>query len=227
MAKNTNSPEELKVFISTRESTCGECGENLGHHAWITLNRDKGALCLACADLNHLVFLESGDAALTRRARKHSALSAVVLKWSRARKRYERQGLLVEGQALEKAEEECLADNEVRKRRQERAAVLREELDQQYVEQFSRRIRELFSGCPAGREREIAEHACLKYSGRVGRSAFAKKLDEEAVRLAVIAHLRHTETQYDEYLMRGYERWEARDLVQVKIGQHLEKWERL
>lgn len=225
MAKNTNSPEELKVFISTRESTCGECGENLGHHAWITLNRDKGALCLACADLNHLVFLESGDAALTRRARKHSALSAVVLKWSRARKRYERQGLLVEGQALEKAEEECLADNEVRKRRQERAAVLREELDQQYVEQFSRRIRELFSGCPAGREREIAEHACLKYSGRVGRSAFAKKLDEEAVRLAVIAHLRHTETQYDEYLMRGYERWEARDLVQVKIGQHLEKWE--
>jgi len=93
------------------------------------------------------------------------------------------------------------------------------------VEQFSRRVRELFPGCPTGREREIAEHACLKYSGRVGRSAFAKQLEEEAVRLAVIAHLRHTETQYDEYLMRGYERWEARDLVRAKIEQHLEKWE--
>jgi hypothetical protein len=41
----------------------------------------------------------------------------VVLKWSRARNRYERQGLLVEEQALEKAEEECLADSELRERR--------------------------------------------------------------------------------------------------------------
>ena len=84
----------------------------------------------------------------------------------------------------------------------------------------------MFPGCPAGRAREIAEHACLKYSGRVGRAAFAKKLDEEAVRLAVIAHLRHTETDYDEYLMKGYERWEARDLVREKIGKKLEKWEK-
>ena len=227
MATKTNPPEEeLKVFISTRESTCGECGENLGTQAWIFLRRDKGALCLACADLDHLVFLESGDAALTRRARKHSALSAVVLKWSRNRKRYERLGLLVEGQALEKAEEECLADSEVRKRRQIREALRRDDQDQQYMEQFTRRLLELFPGCTPSRGREIAEHACLKYSGRVGRSAFAKKLDEEAVRLAVIAHLRHTETPYDEYLMRGYERWEARDLVRTKIEQQLEKWER-
>ena len=32
-----------------------------------------------------------------------STLAAVVLKWSRARKRYERQGLLVEAEALERA----------------------------------------------------------------------------------------------------------------------------
>src|SRR5258708_12491819 len=82
--------EELKVFISNRDSTCGECGEDLGRKAWITLVRDKGALCLSCADLDHLIFLPSGDAALTRRARKHALLSAVVLKWSRARKHYER-----------------------------------------------------------------------------------------------------------------------------------------
>src|SRR4051794_9179299 len=109
--------EDLKVFISKRESVCGECGENLGPHAWITLAGEKGALCLACADLDHLEFLPPGDAALTRRARKHSCLSAVVLEWSRSRKRYERQGLLVEAEALAKAEEECLADEEVRKRR--------------------------------------------------------------------------------------------------------------
>jgi hypothetical protein len=197
-----------------------------GPHAWITLNRDKGTLCLACADLDHLIFLSAGDAALTRRSKKHSTLSAVVLKWSRTRKRYERQGLLVEELALQKAEAECLADAEMRKRRAEREAVRREDLDQQYVGQFSGRVRELFPGCPAGRAREIAEHACLKYSGRVGRSAFAKKLDEEAVRLAVIAHLRHTATNYDEYLMKGYERWEARDLVREKIEKKMDEWEK-
>ena len=72
--------EEIKVFISNRESACDECGEDLGRKAWITLVRDKGALCLSCADLDHLIFLASGDAALTRRARKHSLLSAVALK---------------------------------------------------------------------------------------------------------------------------------------------------
>lgn len=59
---------DLKVFISTRDSTCGECDEELGRHAWITLDQDKGALDLAWADLDYLVFLPTGDAALIRRA---------------------------------------------------------------------------------------------------------------------------------------------------------------
>jgi hypothetical protein len=61
---------------------------------------DAGPLCLACADLEHLVFLPAGDAALTRRAKQASRLSAVVVRLSRTRNRYERQGLLVEGAAL-------------------------------------------------------------------------------------------------------------------------------
>src|SRR5438067_9197792 len=163
--------EELKVFISHRDSICGECEESLGRKAWITLAGEKGALCLACADLDHLAFLPSGDAALTRRARKHSLLSAVVLKWSRARKRYERQGLLVEERALELAEDECLADADVRARRREREAERRAELDETFVDRFAARIREGFPRLVAGREQTIAEHACLKYSGRIGRSA--------------------------------------------------------
>jgi hypothetical protein len=63
--------------------------------------------------LDHLIFLPSGNAALTRRAGKYSTLSAVVLQWSRARKRYERQGLLVEEAALQRAQKECLADDEI------------------------------------------------------------------------------------------------------------------
>jgi hypothetical protein len=217
---------EIRVFISTRDSTCGECGENLGRKAWITLVEDKGALCLSCADLDHLVFLPTGDTALTRRARKHSTLSAVVLKWSRARKRYERQGLLVEAQALEKAEKECLSDSEARARRREREAERRAELDRDYVKRFALRVRELYPGCPPNREFEIAEFACRKYSGRVGRSSSAKSLEVNPVRLAVMAHARHAETRYDELLSRGYDRWEARAEVEGEINDVLEQWEK-
>jgi len=135
-----------------------------------------------------------------------------VLKWSRARKRYERQGLLVEEHAIEQAEQECLADGEVRARRREREAARRAELDQEFVNSFAACVRQLFPRCLAGRETVIAEHACQKYSGRVGRSAAAKALDEEAAGLAVIAHVQHAETDYDALLaqaMRGqrHERW--------------------
>lgn len=215
---------ELLVFISRRDSTCDECREELGHGAWITLNREKGALCLSCADLDHLVFLAPGDAALTRRARKYSTLAAVVLEWSRARKRYERQGLLVEEQALEKAEQECLADSESRERRREREAVKVAEMDKQYISQFAARVRECFPRCPAGKEMVIAQHACLKYSGRVGRSAAAKKLDEEAVRLAVVAHIRHAETDYDALLGKGYDRQDARWEVRNEVDRILSQW---
>lgn len=210
--------QDLVVFITTTEASCSECGEDLGRHAWITLAEDKGALCLACADLDHLLFLPSGDTALTRRARKNSTLSAAVLRWSRARKRYERRGLLVEAEALEQAEQECLADNEARARRREREAKRRDELDHLYGDRFAARVRELFPACPPGRDLVIAEHACQKYSDRVGRSAAARSLDESAVRMAVIAHIRHAETRYDELLAAGYERREARALPLESIS---------
>jgi hypothetical protein len=216
---------DLKVFITTSAASCGECGEDLGRKAWITLVEDKGALCLACADLDHLVFLPAGDAALTRRSRKHSTLCAVVLRWSRARKRYERQGLLVEAEALDQAEKECLADEESRARRRERAAARRAELDREYVGRFADRVRDLYPGCPPGREVAIAEHACLKYSGRVGRSAAAKSFDEEAIRLAVMAHVRHRETSYDALLASGHDRRDARARVEDVVARVLDQWE--
>jgi len=223
--RTAKSRNELKVFVSSRDSTCDECGEELGRRAWIVLREDKGALCLTCADLDHLAFLPSGDAAVTRRSRKHSKLAAVVLKWSRARKRYERQGLLVEESAIEQAEEECAADATQRAERRAQAAIRRAELDEEYGEQFAARVREVFPHCPPGRERLIAKHACRKYSGRVGRCAAAKELDEKAVRLAVTAHVRHAETGYDALLTRGFDRAEARGIVGGKISGVLMLWE--
>jgi hypothetical protein len=85
-------------------------------------------------------------------------------------------------------------------------------------------VRELFPHCPAAREQVIAEHACQKYSGRVGRSASAKSLDENAIRLAVIAHIRHAETNYDELLSQGMERSFARREVAGEIEDVMERW---
>ena len=223
---NTKQKNELKVFISSRESKCDECGENLGRGAWIILQgKDKGTACLSCADLDHLVFLPSGDTALTRRSRKHSKLSVVVLKWSRVRKRYERQGLLVENEAVELAENECKADADVRKLRRAHAAIRRTELDEEFITSFAERIRKLYPHCPVGREKEIAEHACRKYSGRVGRSSAAKALDKKAVCLAVSAHVRHQETNYDELLQTGFERSDARERVHAQVSSVLVEWQ--
>ena len=225
MSQRASKQEDLKVFISSRESKCDECKEELGSKAWITLKKEKGALCLSCADLDHLVFLPSGDAALTRRARKHSTLSAVVLKWSKARKRYERQGLLVEEPALRQAETECLADEDVRAQRRIREADRRAELDLAYIKRFAQAVRQLYPKCPPKTAQSIAEHACAKYSGRVGRSAAAKALDENAVRLAVVARVRHVETPYDRLLMSGWDRVEARLCVEDTVRSVLAKWQ--
>lgn len=219
-----NAARELRVFISNRASRCDDCAEDLGWQALICLAGDRGALCLSCADLDHLVFLPRGDAALTRRARKHSTLAAVVLRWSRSRKQYEHQGLLVEDEALAQAETECLKDADARARRREREEERRAELDAGFVAQFAARIRQLYAGCPPGRPEQIAAHACRKYSGRVGRSAAAKRLDEEAVRLAVVAHVRHSETRYDALLARGVERRDARDRVRGDVDRVLSVW---
>jgi len=223
--QSSDKPDELKVFISSRDGKCGQCGEELAPGKMILLAGEAGATCLACADLDELVFLPSGNMALTRRARAHSALSAVVLKWSRSRKRYERQGLLVQEAALAQAETECLADADARERARERAAERRADTDEEYVREFARRIRELYPSCPKDREQAIAEHACRKYSGRVGRSAAAKELDENAVRLAVRAHIRHSETEYDRLLGRGVAREDARAAVAGKMERVAAQWE--
>ena len=52
----------------------------------------------------------------------------------------------------------------------------------------------------------------------------AKRFDEEAVRLAVVAHIRHTETEYDTLLAKGYDRWDAREKVTEQVDRVLSRW---
>ncbi len=215
--------EEIVVFISHREGQCSECGGELGRGRWITLEQEK-PVCLDCADLGHLEFLPRGDAALTRRATKHSTLRAVVVEWSRSRKRYERQGILVTEAAVRQAEGECLADADLRARRRERETVRRAAAEPAFVATVTAALCAQFPGCPAEEAAQIAEWTCEKNSGRVGRSAAAKELEPEALRLAVIARIRHRHTRYDEFLMRHGDRRRARAEIAPDIARVLAGW---
>ena len=104
LAEKTNQPPELVVIQPlNKEWKCHRCSKQRG--ALIIMEK-PGPVCMPCAGLGDLEFLPSGDALLTRRTKAKSARHAVVVRFSRARGRYERQGLLVEPQALAAAERE-------------------------------------------------------------------------------------------------------------------------
>ncbi len=213
---------DLVVVSPLKDWNCAECSRNSGLLRMV----DEGPLCMSCADLDHLVFLPSGDAAVTRRARKASALSAVVVRFSRARKRYERQGVLVEEQALERAEAECLADADARARRRDRERARRAQQDLRFQAEMAREIMRLFPGCPRRRADAIAQHAGGRGTGRVGRTAAGRALDPSAIAMAVAASVRHEDTDYDDLLMSDIDRWEARERVRADVDRVLERWGR-
>lgn len=220
MTKPHNRSPDLLVISPVKKWTCTSCGSTGG----LLKMEDGGPLCLDCADLGHLVFLPSGDAALTRRAKKGSGLSAVVVRWSRARNRYERQGILADADAIERAERECLSDAEARSRRREREQARRASEDLEFQAKFATAIRELFPGCRPTRADDIARHAAMRGSGRVGRSAAARAFDPDAVYLAVAASVRHLDTNYDQLLMSGVDRAIARDRVRQRVDDVLDAW---
>lgn len=216
--------EDIVVFMVRRETKCAECGKELFDGNLLRME-DNRPLCMDCADLGHLEFLGSGNTALTRRATKHSPLRAVVVRWARARKRYERQGILVTPKAIDQAEAECLADEDRRARQRERAAERRQDEDQTYEAATAEKLKDLFPGCPADEAARIAAWTCRKQSRRVGRSASAKEFDPQALRLAIIAHIRHEHTHYDELLMKHGDRQQARAEVRQNIEEVLGRWE--
>ena len=211
----------LLVVQPLKRRQCVACRQ--GPLALLVL--EEGApRCLDCADLGHLVFLPRGDTALTRRSREESGLWAVVVRFNRRQGRYERQGVLVEEAALARAEERCLADTEARRRRRTRDARRRAAEDLRFTAAFAREIRRLFPGCPADRAAEIAAHASVRGSGRVGRSAAGRALSEGAVASAVVASVRHVDTSYDLLLMSGWARHEARRRIAGAVEARLREW---
>jgi hypothetical protein len=216
----TQRPRRVRVLAADHALECATCG----HAGDFFLKGKAGGLCLDCADLGHLEFLPSGDAALTRRAAKASSFSAVVMRWNARRNRFERQGILAEPAAIERAAHECLTDADAGARRREREQSRRADHDERFRGDFAATIREQFPGCPVVRAEAIALHAAARSSGRVGRSAAGRALDASAVRLAVIASVRHVDTDYDVLLMSGVDRDSARERVRQRVDGVVTAW---
>jgi hypothetical protein len=94
--KANRAPELVVIQPLNAEWTCHRCGGTGG----LLVMENPGPACLGCLGLDDLEFLPAGDTLLTRRAKANSARSAVVVRFSRSRRRYERQGLLVEPEAV-------------------------------------------------------------------------------------------------------------------------------
>jgi hypothetical protein len=103
LAEKASRAPELVVVQPLRDAwRCHRCGGT----GDLLMMENPGPACLRCAGLDDLEFLPAGDASLTRRVKAGSARHAVVVRFSRSRKRYERQGLLGEPRALRDAQGE-------------------------------------------------------------------------------------------------------------------------
>lgn len=217
----------LNVFVSRRERLkCYLCNSPIekGEYS-VGEDENSKTSCFKCSPFKDLTFLPSGDAALSRRSKTNSSNSAILQEWNNRRRRYERRGIFVESQALLLARAQCAADSVERAKKRTVAAEKRKVQDAHYIKTFSLKIREFYPSMPKGREKIIAEHACEKYSGRVGRTAAAKEFSEEMITKAVIAHIRHHETDYDDLFGRGKRKRDIRQDIRPLINNILNKWQ--
>jgi hypothetical protein len=112
MSKTNSQTEKAStpaVYSLSRPSRCYGCDRRLLAGEIVKLeagNEDKEVFCSKCAMLDMLEILPSGNAKITRLAKKYSKNQFVILRWSDLWKTYERVGLLVESQAIDRAQDE-------------------------------------------------------------------------------------------------------------------------
>jgi hypothetical protein len=145
------------------------------------------------------VFVPRGETALTRALLARGALR--VVRKNRGRK--EQIGVAATREAIEEAQREVAESAPRRAEARERSRERRAEDEKEYRESFARELVRLFPAIPEEDRTTVVLHTCEVSSGRVGRTARAKVLAEEPIRLAVRAHIRHEHTDYDARLRRA------------------------
>lgn len=150
----------------------------------------------------NFVFVESGNAFLTRRVKEISEKEGkevfVVLE---ARYGFVKpSGVFVEAEVERRAREE---EERTRKEREEK----RRKKEEREREKFAAEVKKQFPKIPEEDFLQIVARATAVGSGRVGRSG--KLSLSEKVKFAVFAHVRHKHTNYDSLLSEA--RFQARD----------------
>jgi len=69
--------------------------------------------------------------------------------------------------------------------------VRRAAQDEKLVSEMAQSIQRTYPKCPKEEEKKIARHTAERRSGRVGRSAAGRNVEEPALELAVAAWIRH------------------------------------
>ena len=145
IVKRQAKAPDLVVVLPVKDWDCAECGGT----GDLLIMDDQGPLCMT---------------------KKASVLSAVVVRWSRTRKRYERQGILVEEAALDQAEQECLADEDARMRRRDRDRERRAGQDVELQARMAEEIRACFPAVrPNAPTRSLAIPLCGAAAGSAAR----------------------------------------------------------
>jgi hypothetical protein len=109
--KANRTPDLVVVMPLKDDWKCHRCGGT----GDLLIMENAGPSCLACAGLGDLEFLPAGDALLSRRVKAKSTRHAVVVRFSRTRRRYERQGLMVEPRVLADVGRELEAERRAQK----------------------------------------------------------------------------------------------------------------
>ncbi|MBX9951279.1 MAG: hypothetical protein K2Y39_19075 [Candidatus Obscuribacterales bacterium] len=110
MTEKAKKPaKETPVYSLVRASRCYNCDakQEPGSIVKFEPGKDEREIrCRKCASLEEMEFLRSGNAKVTQMAKKYSQRVVLVMQWSELWKTYERIGLLVESQAIDRIEKE-------------------------------------------------------------------------------------------------------------------------
>jgi hypothetical protein len=105
----SKKPSDPAVYSLSKQSRCFNCDtrQEPGDIVKLIDGKDEREVqCKNCAGLSGFKVVRAGDAKITRLAKKYSPQRFVILKWSELWKTYERQGLLVQPEAIELIEKE-------------------------------------------------------------------------------------------------------------------------
>jgi hypothetical protein len=118
----------------------------------------------------------------------------------------------------------CALDADERAGERARGAAARVKQDREMVVRMTEQITTLFPGCPPQEAAAIAAHTAVRGSGRIGRTAAGRNLDEQTPTAAVAAAVRHRHTEYESLLASGLDRALARERVTDQVQAILAAW---